>query len=164
VRHVRDLPDDAVLVLPPEEQYLVATGRVYFRDLAFDDLRRLQLDLETTGLDPACDRIFLAAVRDPDGRARVIEAAGEGDAAEATLIAELIARVREADPDVIENHNLHGFDLPFLETRARILGVPLVLGRAGPPGLRTRAGAAGRRARRWGSGAPRALHGSAGAS
>ena len=139
VRHVRDLPDDAVLVLPPEEQYLVATGRVYFRDLAFDDLRRLQLDLETTGLDPACDRIFLAAVRDPDGRARVIEAAGEGDAAEATLIAELIARVREADPDVIENHNLHGFDLPFLDARARILGVPLVLGRAGPPGLRTRA-------------------------
>ena len=41
-----------VLALPPEEQYLVATGRTYFRDLAFDDLRRLQFDLETTGLDP----------------------------------------------------------------------------------------------------------------
>jgi hypothetical protein len=41
-----------VLVLPPEEQYLVATGRTYFRGLAFDDLHRLQFDLETTGLDP----------------------------------------------------------------------------------------------------------------
>jgi hypothetical protein len=29
----RDAPH---LVLPPEEQYLVATGRTYFRDLAFD--------------------------------------------------------------------------------------------------------------------------------
>jgi DNA polymerase elongation subunit (family B) len=39
---------------------------------------------------------------------------------------------------VIENHNLHGFDLPFLNRRARILGVPLGLGRIGPPGLRLR--------------------------
>ncbi len=139
VRHVRELPADAVLALPPEEQYLVATGRVYFRDLAFDALHRLQLDLETTGLDPARDRIFLVAIRDPAGRARVIEVHGDGDAAEAALIAELVARVRQADPDVIENHNLHGFDLPFLERRARLLGVPLALGRTGPPGLGTRA-------------------------
>jgi DNA polymerase elongation subunit (family B) len=30
---------------------------------------------------------------------------------------------------VIENHNLHGFDLPFLDRRARKLRVPLSLGR-----------------------------------
>ena len=47
--------------------------------------------------------------------------------------------VRADDPDVIENHNLHGFDLPFLDRRARRLGVPLTLGRVGPPGLRQRA-------------------------
>ncbi len=51
----------------------------------------------------------------------------------------LVARVQSADPDVIENHNLHGFDLPFLDRRARRLGVPLALGRIGPPGLRQRA-------------------------
>ena len=55
------------LALPPEEQYLVATGRTYFRDLPFDELHRLQFDLETTGLDPERDRIFMIAVRDPDG-------------------------------------------------------------------------------------------------
>ncbi|MGH2344923.1 MAG: DNA polymerase domain-containing protein, partial [Chloroflexota bacterium] len=32
-------------------------------------------------------------------------------------------------PDVIENHNLFGFDLPFLEARASALGVSLRLGR-----------------------------------
>ena len=81
-----------MLALPPEEQYLVASGRTYFRDLAFDDLRRLQFDLETTGLDPARDRIFLVAVRDPDGATEMLEARGDGDAAEAELIRALVAR------------------------------------------------------------------------
>lgn len=137
VPHLRELGDDATLVLPPEEQYLVATGRTYFRDLPFSGLSRLQLDLETTGLDPQRDRIFLIAVRDPDGTTHTLEATSEGDAGEAALIARLVAHVAAADPDVIENHNLHGFDLPFLDRRAKLLGVPLALGRIGP-GLRQR--------------------------
>ncbi|HEV7555671.1 MAG TPA: ribonuclease H-like domain-containing protein, partial [Kofleriaceae bacterium] len=133
ITSLRALGDD-VISLPPEEQYLVATGRTYFRDLGFDDLRRMQIDLETTGLDAERERIFMIAIRDPDGRIDTIE----GDD-EATLIRTLVARVAEHDPDVIENHNLHGFDLPFLDRRARLLGVPLALGRMGPPGLRQRA-------------------------
>jgi DNA polymerase elongation subunit (family B) len=136
--HLRDLPADEVLALPPEEQYLIATGRTYFRDLPFDDLRRLQLDLETTGLDPARDRIFVVAVRDPAGGIEILETRGDDPRDEAELIERLVERVRARDPDVIENHNLHGFDLPFLEHRARVLGVPLALGRAGAPGLRRR--------------------------
>jgi DNA polymerase I len=77
-------------------------------------------------------------VRDPDGATALLEADGDGPAAEADLIARVVACVRACDPDVIENHNLHGFDLPFLAQRARILGVPLALGRAGLPGLRPR--------------------------
>ncbi|AHG88659.1 DNA polymerase B region [Gemmatirosa kalamazoonensis] len=145
VRQIRDLGDAHVLSLPPDEQYLVATGRTYFRGLAFDDLRRLQFDLETTGLDPARDRIFLVAVRHPDGRVGTIEARGTGDAAEADLIRRLAATIAEADPDVIENHNLHGFDLPFVARRAQVLGVPLALGRVGGP-LRQRGARRGVRA------------------
>ena len=136
--HLRDLPDDELLMLPPEEQYLVASGRTYFRGLGFDDLRRLQLDLETTGLTAARDRIFVCAVRDPAGKIEIFEARGDDPRDEAELIARLVAHVRACDPDVIENHNLHGFDLPFLAERARLLGVPLALGRAGAPGLRPR--------------------------
>ena len=139
VGHLRELGAAAVLALPPEEQYLVATGRTYFRDLAFDGLRRLQFDLETTGLDAARDRMFMVAVRHPSGTTEVLEAHGTGEAAEADLIRRLVETVREADPDVIENHNLHGFDLPFLSQRARKLGVPLALGRLGKLGLRERA-------------------------
>jgi DNA polymerase I len=136
---VREMGKEALLMLPPDEQYLVASGRTYFHDLAFDDLRRLQFDLETTGLDSSRDRIFLIAVRHPDGRIEILEAQGEDDAAEADLIRRLVSLIQKADPDVIENHNLHGFDLPFLDARARRLRVPLGLGRTGPPGLRERA-------------------------
>ncbi|HEY3257134.1 MAG TPA: hypothetical protein VGJ91_24420, partial [Polyangiaceae bacterium] len=59
--HLRELGAQAVLALPPEEQYLVATGRTYFKQLSFDALQRLQFDLETTGLDPENSRIFLVA-------------------------------------------------------------------------------------------------------
>ena len=141
IGHLSELDDDSVLSLSPEEQYLVATGRTYFRDLPFDALHRLQFDLETTGLDARHDRIFMVSIRYHDGATEVLEVAGDGDddAAEAELIRQLMARVRAADPDVIENHNLHGFDLPFLDQRARRLRVALALGRIPGQGLRQRA-------------------------
>ena len=43
----------------------MATGRASFRGLAYDDLHRLQLDLETTGLDAERERIFLVSLSDP---------------------------------------------------------------------------------------------------
>ncbi len=140
---LRDLGQECILALSPEEQYLVATGRTYFRGLTFDGLHRLQFDLETQGLDPSRHRIFMVAVRDPGGVLTVLETRGNTDADEAALIRSLCSAIREADPDVIENHNLHGFDLPFLNRRASILGVPLDLGRTGTPGFRQRAASRG---------------------
>jgi DNA polymerase elongation subunit (family B) len=125
----------------PVEQYLMATGRVYYRGLAYDDLRRMQIDLETTALDPRHGRIFMAAVRDTAGLATTLEAPDPGD--ERRLVLDLCDLVRERDPDVIENHNLFGFDLPFLEHRAAELRVPLPLGRAGGPLKLERYGALG---------------------
>ncbi|GCF08561.1 DNA polymerase domain-containing protein [Dictyobacter arantiisoli] len=125
-----DLKDDYYRV-GPVEQYLMSTGKVYFRGLVYNDLHRLQFDLETTALDPHRGRIFLVAVRDSHGLERVLEAPAPED--EARLIHELCALIRERDPDVIENHNLFGFDLPFLEHRAVVQRVPLELGREGGP-------------------------------
>jgi DNA polymerase elongation subunit (family B) len=137
--HLRDLGKASAVSLPPDEQYLVATGRTYFRELTFDQLRRLQFDLETTGLSRQRSRIFMIAVRHPSGEEEVLEVSGPGDRAEADLIRRLVDTVTAADPDVIENHNLHGFDLPLLEHRARVLGVPLGLGRLPALGVRSRA-------------------------
>ncbi len=145
ISHLRSLDRNSYLALSPEDQYLTATGRTYFRDLSFDALHRLQFDLETTGLDPNRHRIFMIAVRDPAGTTHILEADGDDDAAEADLLSRLVGMIQAADPDVIENHNLHGFDLPFLDRRARRLGVTLSLGRIGRGGLRPRAARRGDR-------------------
>lgn len=139
VTHLGELEKSSLLNLAPEEQYLVASGRTYFQGLAFDDLRRLQFDLETSGLDPARHRIFMIAVRDPDGRVHILETDGDDDRSESELLRRLETTIQEADPDVIENHNLHGFDLPFLDRRARALGIRVQLGRVPGAGLRRRA-------------------------
>src|SRR5438876_129494 len=110
------------------------SGKVYFRGLNYSDLHRLQFDLETTALDPRRGRIFMVAVRDSHGLATIIEAPKPED--EVSLITKLCMLIRERDPDVIENHNLFGFDLPFLEQRASVLGIPLILGREGYPELK----------------------------
>jgi DNA polymerase, archaea type len=139
VTRLHELDRSGMHVLPPEEQYLVASGRTYFRDLEFDALHRLQFDLETTGLDPAQHRVFLIALRVPDGTVELLESTGEDDDAERALIRRFVTRVAECDPDVIENHNLHGFDLPFLRHRARRLGVRLTIGRVAGAELHERA-------------------------
>ncbi len=115
VGHLRELPGDYYAV-GAVEQYLMQTGQVYFRGLAYDDLHRLQVDLETTALSPRQGRIFLVAVCDSRGLETILEAPHADD--EAALIADLCALIRARDPDVIENHNLCGFDLPFLDGRA----------------------------------------------
>ncbi|MFN8580286.1 MAG: DNA polymerase domain-containing protein [Gemmatimonadaceae bacterium] len=102
--------------------------------------------METTGLDPRQARIFLIALRYPSGATEVLEAAGTDDRAEKAVIERLVAAVEAQDPDVIENHNLHGFDLPFLDQRARYLGVPLHFGRVAGLGLVPRGA---RRGARW---------------
>lgn len=139
IMHIKELDDtDELLALQPDEQYLVSSGRVYFRDLSFDQVRRLQFDLETTGLDSERDAIFMFSIRHPTGESETFDVDGEGAAGEAGLIRRLVAIIQYDDPDVIENHNLHGFDLPFLEQRARKHRVPLSLGRIALPNLKRR--------------------------
>ncbi len=127
---VNELPD-AYYRVGPVEQYLMLSGRAYFRGLTYADIHRLQFDLETTSLDPHRGRIFLIAVKDSRGLATVLEAPTQED--EPRLIREFCTLIQERDPDVIENHNLFGFDLPFLEHRASVHGIPLALGRRGGP-------------------------------
>ena len=128
INSIHELPDEYYRV-GPVEQFLMQSGKVYFRGLTYSDLHRLQFDLETTALDPHRGRIFMVAVRDSHGLATIIEAPKPED--EIHLISKLCLLIRERDPDVIENHNLFGFDLPFLEQRASVLGIPLILGREG---------------------------------
>jgi DNA polymerase, archaea type len=117
-----------VYARPLVEQYLAISGRTYFKGMTYDGLRRLQFDLETTGLDSDRDRIFMISITDSDGYRLLLDTA---DYDERGLLERFVQVIQERDPDVLENHNIFGFDLTFLAKRARALGVNLALGRDG---------------------------------
>ncbi|MGO8672945.1 MAG: 3'-5' exonuclease [Capsulimonadaceae bacterium] len=107
------------------KQFLLASGVTLFKGMAFDDVVRMQIDIETTSLSPTQDgaAIFLIAVSDNRGFATVLA----GD--ERGMLADLVDLVAERDPDVVEGHNFYGFDLPYLLARFRAYGLAPALGR-----------------------------------
>jgi DNA polymerase, archaea type len=117
-----------VLAWPPVEQFLLLSGCTSFKGLDFSDLRRLQFDLETTGLSEEKDRIFMVSLRDSSGW---VDCLDTGSMSEAELIDRFVRLVQARDPDILENHNIFAFDIPFLVRRAAQLGVRLGLGRDG---------------------------------
>jgi DNA polymerase elongation subunit (family B) len=106
---------------------LVRAGITLFKQTSFEQIHRVQFDLETVGLSPDPDenRILLIALSDSRGLVELIE----GD--EREILERFVARIRELDPDVLEGHNVFGFDLPYLMTRAQKAGVRLAIGRDG---------------------------------
>ncbi|MFM8458616.1 MAG: 3'-5' exonuclease, partial [Chthoniobacterales bacterium] len=119
-------------------QYLLASGRTLFKGMAFEDLRRVQVDIETfTPADGAMsdagkDPLLAIALSDSSGWEEILVVEDpEDEEQEKAALEKFVALVRERDPDVIEGHNIFKFDLPYLETRARKLKLKLDLGRDG---------------------------------
>jgi DNA polymerase elongation subunit (family B) len=129
-RFARENRETIFEVSSPVDQYLILSGRTLFRGMVFGDLRRLQADIETTGLDAAEDdaAVIMVSAIDPEGREHLLTAPDELD-----LIESLNQLIMAADPDVIEGHNLFNFDLPFLEARARRYNTELAWGRDRSP-------------------------------
>ena len=126
-RALRDAHREIIAYGSLARQYLVQSGKTLFKGMNFADLHRVQLDIETTTLTPDQQgaRILMIALSDTRG----YEAILDGD--EKQILEQLVERIQALDPDVIEGHNLFGFDLPYLAARAQALGVPLKLGRDG---------------------------------
>jgi DNA polymerase, archaea type len=114
----------------PVEQYLALTGRTLFKGMVYDDLLRLQLDIETTTLDVALPtaKVLLVTVSSNRGAEEAIGRDGEN---ERTILQRLNEVIAAIDPDIIEGHNIFNFDLPYLLARAEALGVPQTWGRDG---------------------------------
>ena len=127
-------PSDVYTVGGPEQQYLMQTGRTLFKGMTFDEVRRMQLDIEVVARNgfPQADvpehRVVLVAMSDSTGWQHLVGAPGM---AEAEILRETVRIVQDRDPDVIEGHNLYGFDLPYLAARCRLHNVPFALGRDG---------------------------------
>jgi len=122
--------DDIYMNGSPVSQFLMQTGKTLFTGMTFDDVRRMQLDIETLGLDPNEPEaeVIMIAIRQGDVERVLVQ-----QESEAELLDALNDVFAELDPDIIEGHNIYSFDLPYLATRAQRHRVRLSLGRDGSP-------------------------------
>ncbi len=133
----------------PVQHYLTHTGRTLFKQLPFEELKRMQIEVlgaVAGGGDPGgmaaeqnagvtapshSDHLTSIAVSDNSGWEELIEVNPDAiEESEHAAIKRLTALIKERDPDVIEGHNLFKFDLPFLVARARKAKTKLDWGRA----------------------------------
>jgi len=119
----------------PVQHYLTATGRTLFKELPFEQLKRMQLEVLSAagGGDPGDnDHIMSIALSDNTGWEEWISIDPSNvEESERNALKRLTALVKERDPDVIEGHNLFRFDLPFLVARAKKTKTKLDWGRSG---------------------------------
>ncbi|HVI81531.1 MAG TPA: DNA polymerase domain-containing protein [Chthoniobacterales bacterium] len=111
----------------PVQHYLTATGRTLFKDLPFEELKRMQLEVLAND-----EHIMSIALSDNTGWEELIVVdPKKTEESERNAIKRLTALIKERDPDVIEGHNLFRSDLAYLVTRAKKLKTKLDWGRSG---------------------------------
>jgi len=114
----------------PVQHYLTATGRTLFKDLAFEELKRMQLEVLAVEGDDT--HVMSIALSDNTGWEELIVVDPNNvQESERNALKRLTALIKERDPDVIEGHNLFRSDLPYLVARAKKLKTKLDWGRSG---------------------------------
>ena len=118
-------------------QFLLQTGKTLFKGMVFEDLYRMQLDIETyfkpekstnSKVSIGKDPIIIISLSDNRGWEQVIHSR---DTSEKELLLELIKIIQLKDPDVIEGHNIFSFDLPYIQRRCELHGIEFRIGRDG---------------------------------
>src|SRR3954465_14546428 len=109
------------------QHYLTATGRTLFKDLSFEELKRMQLEVLAND-----DHVMSIALSDNTGWEELIVVDSSNvEQSERDAIRRLTALIKERDPDVIEGHDLFRAHLPLLVARAKKLKTKLDWGRSG---------------------------------
>ena len=112
------------IVVNPIEQFMIQTGKRQFKTYDdYDELLRLEFDLETEGLDPQKDAISQIGIRTNRGFEKIIPVLGEGEEKlknEIKALDEFFRIVREIDPDVLTGHNIENFDMWFIDERLKL--------------------------------------------
>ena len=123
-------PNNSKLIFKfaPDEQFMIQSGKRLFKGFEdYNELHRLQFDLETQGLDPTGNPIFQIGIRDNRGYERVIEVVGntpqELRDSERVAIMEFFKEIDNIQPDIISGYNSADFDWPFLYRRSDRLSV-----------------------------------------
>lgn len=128
------------LVASPQEQFMIATGKRFFK--GYDDYNqtlRMIFDLETEGLDPKTNRIKLNGIRlnrpvTVQGRTyekfeKIFRITGdteeEKNASELKVIDTMLRIIYTFRPDIITAHNGENFDWSFIIERCNQLGTSI---------------------------------------
>src|SRR5947209_3454026 len=122
----------------PVQHYLTATGRTLFKDLPFEELKRMQIEVlsfenAVAGTDDPGrgDHIISIALSDNTGwEEQLVVDPKNVEESEHAALKRLTAIIKERDPDVIEGHDLFRSDLPYLVSRAKKAKTKLDWGRA----------------------------------
>src|SRR5437773_11471174 len=104
----------------PVQHYLTASGRTLFKELSFEELKRIQLEVlsfeePVAGVADAgpTDHIMSIALSDNSGWEELIVVDPKNvEESEPTALKRLTSLINARDPDVIEGHDLFRFDLP----------------------------------------------------
>src|SRR5438477_3167522 len=121
----------------PIQHYLTATGRTLFKDLPFEQLKRMQLEVLSVAArsrdDPGNnDHLMSIALSDNSGWEELIVVDPNNvQESERNALRRLTALIKERDPDVIEGHGLFRVHLPCLVGRAKKLKTKLDWGGSG---------------------------------
>lgn len=112
----------------PTEQFMIQTGIRLFKGMDdYNDVHRLQYDLETEGLFAYKNGIFQIGIRDNRGFETVIETTGENDIKKRECERENIKKFFKVidiiRPDIITGYNSENFDWPFIFDRAERLNM-----------------------------------------
>jgi DNA polymerase elongation subunit (family B) len=114
----------------PVEQFMIQTGVRLFKGIEdYNDLHRLQFDLETEGLFGSKDAIFQIGIRDNRGFEVVLETRGntaqEKRDSERNNIVDFFRIIDELKPDIVTGYNSESFDWTFFVDRCQRLSIPI---------------------------------------
>src|ERR1044071_1724271 len=116
----------------PIQHYLTGTGRTLFKDLSFEELKRMQIEVLSTDGSGDSDHVISIALSDNTGwEELIIVDAKSAEESERNALRRLTVLIKARDPDVIEGHDLFRVHLPYLVARAKKLKTKLDWGRNG---------------------------------
>ena len=131
--------DRQYLIVTPAEQFMISTGKRFFKGYEdYDEVLRMIFDLETEGLDPRYNRINQIGVRfnrpvfykgNKVNFERILTITGntkeEKDANELHNIKIFLSMIQYFNPDIITAHNGENFDWNFIIKRCEMLGTTI---------------------------------------
>ncbi len=112
------------------QQFLIANRISFFKGMAWDDVTMLCIAVTAGDPDLQNQHQRITAISLADGSGYQ-ETLGNACMAEPEMLERLSALIRERDPDVLTGYRLHGFDLPWIISRAAHYGLKLDWGRDG---------------------------------